>query len=70
MWSIQKITPPNMVHLTEKPVELAERSVRAMSPQFASRFMICSLAGSLRSDRGISPSFLLGVRSLYFLYPI
>jgi DNA modification methylase len=27
LWSIKKIAPPSMVHLTEKPVELAERAM-------------------------------------------
>jgi DNA modification methylase len=27
LWRVKKIAPPSMVHLTEKPVELAERSM-------------------------------------------
>ncbi len=27
LWSVKKIAPPSMVHLTEKPVELAERAM-------------------------------------------
>jgi DNA modification methylase len=27
LWSVKKVAPPSMVHLTEKPVELAERAM-------------------------------------------
>ena len=27
LWSVKKVSPPSMVHLTEKPVELAERAM-------------------------------------------
>jgi DNA modification methylase len=31
VWSIKKVSPPSMVHLTEKPTELAERAMRYSS---------------------------------------
>jgi DNA modification methylase len=31
VWSIKKVSPPEMVHLTEKPVELAERAMHYSS---------------------------------------
>ena len=31
LWEIKKINPQNMVHLTEKPVELAERAIQYSS---------------------------------------
>lgn len=31
VWSIKKVSPPSMVHLTEKPVELAERAMHYSS---------------------------------------
>ena len=31
VWSVKKVAPPEMVHLTEKPVELAERALRYSS---------------------------------------
>jgi DNA modification methylase len=31
LWSIKKVNPHNMVHLTEKPVELAERAIEYSS---------------------------------------
>ena len=31
LWSIKKVNPQNMVHLTEKPVELAERAIQYSS---------------------------------------
>ena len=31
VWSVRKVTPQNMVHLTEKPVELAARAIRYSS---------------------------------------
>jgi DNA modification methylase len=31
VWSVKKVSPPSMVHLTEKPVELAERAMNYSS---------------------------------------
>jgi DNA modification methylase len=31
LWEVKKINPQNMVHLTEKPVELAERAIQYSS---------------------------------------
>ena len=31
VWSVKKVSPPSMVHLTEKPVELAERAMHYSS---------------------------------------
>ena len=31
VWSVRKVSPPSMVHLTEKPVELAERAMQYSS---------------------------------------
>jgi len=31
VWTIKKVTPQNMVHLTEKPVELAQRAIEYSS---------------------------------------
>jgi DNA modification methylase len=31
LWAVKKVAPPSMVHLTEKPVELAERAMHYSS---------------------------------------
>ena len=31
MWSIKKVNPQSMIHLTEKPVELASRAIEYSS---------------------------------------
>ncbi len=51
VWSVRKVAPPSMIHLTEKPVELAERAM-----QYSSRrdeHVLDLFGGSrLDADRG------------------
>jgi len=67
LWSIKKINPQNMVHLTEKPVELAERAMTYSSRQGENVLDLFGGSGStlIAAQRTERKAFLMELDQLY-----
>jgi DNA modification methylase len=67
LWSIQKINPQNMVHLTEKPVELAERALQYSSRRGEHVLDLFAGSGStlIAAERTGRTAFLMEIDALY-----
>jgi DNA modification methylase len=67
VWSIKKVNPQNMVHLTEKPVELAERAIRYSSRPSENVLDLFAGSGStlIAAERSARRAFLMEVDPLY-----
>jgi DNA modification methylase len=66
VWSIKKVNPQSMVHLTEKPVELASRAIEYSSRR-ARTCSTSSAAAAARSSRRADGrrAFLMELDPLY-----
>jgi DNA modification methylase len=67
LWSIKKITPQNMVHLTEKPVELAVRAIQYSSRRGEHVLDLFAGSGStlLAAEHIGRTAFLMEIDALY-----
>jgi DNA modification methylase len=67
VWSVQKINPQNMVHLTEKPVELAVRALQYSSRRGENVLDLFAGSGStlIGAEQTGRRAFLLEIDPLY-----
>ena len=67
MWSIKKVNPQSMIHLTEKPVELAERAIEYSSRQGENVLDLFGGSGStlIAAERTGRHAFLMELDPLY-----
>lgn len=67
LWSIKKISPPSMVHLTEKPVELAERAMLYSSKRGENVLDLFGGSGStlIAAERMERRAFLMEIDPAY-----
>jgi DNA modification methylase len=67
VWSVKKINPQNMVHLTEKPVELAVRAIQYSSRPGENVLDLFGGSGStlIAAERTGRRAFLMEVDALY-----
>jgi DNA modification methylase len=67
LWSVQKVHPPNMIHLTEKPVELARRALDYSSRPGEHVLDLFGGSGStlIAAEQGRRTAFLLEIDPLY-----
>lgn len=66
-WSVKKVSPPEMVHLTEKPVELAERAMQYSSRRGESVLDLFGGSGStlIAAERLGRRAFLMEIDPAY-----
>ena len=67
VWAVQKVTPQNMVHLTEKPVELAIRAITYSSLKGESVLDLFGGSGStlVACEKTARKAFLMEIDPLY-----
>jgi DNA modification methylase len=67
VWAVQKINPQNMVHLTEKPVELAVRALQYSSRRGENVLDLFAGSGStlIGAEQTGRRAFLLEIDPLY-----
>jgi len=67
LWSIKKVNPQNMIHLTEKPVELAERAMQYSSRHGENVLDLFGGSGStlIAAQRTGRKAFLMEIDPLY-----
>jgi DNA modification methylase len=67
VWSVKKVNPQNMVHLTEKPVELAARALQYSSRPGANVLDLFGGSGStlLAAQRTGRTAYLMELDPLY-----
>lgn len=67
VWSVKKIAPQSMVHLTEKPVELAERAMIYSSKSGENVLDLFGGSGStlIAAERTGRRAFLMEIDPLY-----
>lgn len=67
VWSIKKVAPPSMVHLTEKPVELAERAMTYSSKRGENVLDLFAGSGStlIAAERLGRRAFLMEIDPAY-----
>jgi DNA modification methylase len=67
LWAVQKVSPQSMVHLTEKPVELAARAIEYSSKPGESVLDLFGGSGStlIAAEQAGRRAFLLELDPLY-----
>jgi len=67
LWAVKKVNPQNMIHLTEKPVELAERAMQYSSRQGENVLDLFGGSGStlIAAQRTERKAFLMELDQLY-----
>jgi DNA modification methylase len=67
VWSIKKVSPPEMIHLTEKPVELAERAMHYSSKRGENVLDLFGGSGStlIAAERLGRKAFLMEIDPAY-----
>ena len=67
VWSVKKVSPPSMVHLTEKPVELAERAMTYSSRKNENVLDLFGGSGStlVAAERMNRRAFLMEIDASY-----
>jgi DNA modification methylase len=67
VWSVKKVSPPSMVHLTEKPVELAERAMHYSSKRGENVLDLFGGSGStlIAAERLGRKAFLMEIDPAY-----
>jgi DNA modification methylase len=67
LWSVKKVNPQSMVHLTEKPVELAERAIEYSSKRGENVLDLFGGSGStlIAAERTARRAFLMELDPLY-----
>jgi DNA modification methylase len=67
LWHVRKIAPPKMVHLTEKPVELAARAIQYSSRQGENVLDLFGGSGStlIACEQTERRAYLMEIDALY-----
>jgi DNA modification methylase len=67
LWEVKKVNPQNMVHLTEKPVELAERAIQYSSQPGENVLDLFGGSGStlIAAERTGRKAYLMEIDPLY-----
>jgi hypothetical protein len=67
VWSVKKVNPQSMVHLTEKPVELAERAIEYSSRPGENVLDLFGGSGStlIAAEQSGRRAFLMEIDALY-----